>query len=54
METKTTGNTSKKRKRKMTPEERRAIKATIVPQNKSMISFVEHLGEVWVKDPLLL
>lgn len=53
METKTTKNTSKKRK-KMTPEERRAIKATIVPQNRSMKSFVEQLGEVWVKDPMLL
>ena len=53
METKTTKNTSKKKK-KMTPEERRAIKATIVPQNRSMKSFVEHLGEVWVKDPMLL
>ena len=54
METKTTKNTSKMRKKKMTPEERRAIKATIVPQNRSMRSFVEHLGEVWVKDPMLL
>ena len=53
METKTTKNTSKKRK-KMTPEERRAINATIVPQNKSMKAFAEHQGEVWVKDPLLL
>ena len=54
METKTTGNTSKKRKRKMTPEERRAINATTVPQNRSMKAFAEHQGEVWVKDPLLL
>ena len=54
METKTTKNTSKKRKRKMTPEEKRAIMATIVPQNRSMKAFVEHQGEVWVKDPMLL
>ena len=54
METKTTKNTSKKRKRKMTPEEKRAILATIVPQNKSMKAFIEHQGEVWVKDPMLL
>lgn len=54
METKTTRNTSKKRKKKMTPEERRAINATIVPQNRSMKAFAEHQGEVWVKDPMLL
>ncbi|MGX8689308.1 MAG: hypothetical protein ACSW76_01520 [Bacteroidaceae bacterium] len=54
METKTTKNTSKKRKKKMTPEEKRAIMATIVPQNRSMKAFIEHQGEVWVKDPMLL
>ena len=54
METKTTRNTSKKRKKKMTPEEKRAIMATIVPQNRSMKAFIEHQGEVWVKDPMLL
>ena len=54
METKTTKNTSKKRKTKMTPEERRAIKATIVPQNKMMKAFIEHQDEFWVKDPMLL
>ena len=53
METKNTKNTSKKRK-KMTPEEKRAIMATIVPQNRSMKAFIEHQGEVWVKDPMLL
>jgi hypothetical protein len=54
METKTTKNTSKKRKKKKTPEEKRAIMATIVPQNRSMKAFIEHQGEVWVKDPMLL
>lgn len=54
METKTTKNISKKRRKKMTPEERRAINATIVPQNRSMKAFAEHQGEVWVKDPMLL
>ena len=54
METKTTKNTSKKRKRKMTPEERRAINATIVPQNRTMKAFLEHQNEFWVKDPMLL
>jgi len=54
METKTTKNTSKKRKKKMTPEEKRAIMATIVPQNRSMKAFIEHQGEVWIKDPMLL
>ena len=43
-----------RRRKKLTPEERRAINATIVPQNKSMKAVVEHLGEVWVKDPMLL
>ena len=38
----------------MTPEEKRAIMATIVPQNRSMKAFIEHQGEVWVKDPMLL
>lgn len=54
METKTTKNTSKKRKKKMTPEERRAINATIVPQNRTMKAFLEHQNEFWVKDPMLL
>lgn len=53
METKTTKNTSKKRK-KMTPEEKRAIMATIVPKNKMMQAFIEHQDEFWVKDPALL
>ena len=54
METKTTKNISKKRRKKMTPEERRAINATIVPQNKMMKAFFEHQDEFWVKDPMLL
>lgn len=53
METKTTKTTSKKRK-KMTPEEKRAIIATIVPQNRTMKAFIEHQDEFWVKDPMLL
>jgi len=53
METKKERKTSRKMK-KYTPEERRAINATIVPQNKSMKAFAEHQGEVWVKDPMLL
>ncbi len=53
MEKKKTGKTSGRRK-KLTPEERHAINATIVPQNRSMKAFKEHLGEVWVKDPMLL
>ena len=43
-----------RRRKKLTPEERRAINATIVPQNRSMKAVVEHQGEVWVKDPMLL
>ena len=54
METKTTKNTSKTRKKKMTPEEKRAIMATIVPKNKMMQAFIEHQDEFWVKDPALL
>jgi len=53
METKQTRKTTRRRK-KLTPEERHAINATIVPQNRSMKAFKEHLGEVWVKDPMLL
>lgn len=44
----------KKKTRKLTMEERKAINAAIVPQNRSMKAFVEHRGEVWVKDPMLL
>lgn len=51
--TKHTSN-SKNMKKKITPEERRAINSTIVPQNRSMKAFIEHKGEVWVKDPNLL
>jgi diacylglycerol kinase family enzyme len=54
VETSITKKTSKKRKEKMTPEEKRAIMATIVPKNRSMKAFIEHQGEVWVKDPMLL
>ncbi|MBR5957403.1 MAG: hypothetical protein IKZ99_03480 [Salinivirgaceae bacterium] len=43
-----------RRKKKLTIEERRAINATIIPQNKSMQAVIEHQGEVWVKDPMLL
>ena len=53
METKETRKTTGRRK-KLTPEERHAIIETIVPQNKSMKAFKEHLGEVWVNDPMLL
>lgn len=50
----TTARKTSRWRRKLTPEERKAINATIVPQNKSMKAFVEHQGEVWVKDPMLL
>ena len=53
METKQTRKTTGRRK-KLTPEERHAINATIVPQNRSMKAVMEHQGEVWVKDPMLL
>lgn len=54
MEATTKKRRPSRRRKKLTPEERRAINATIVPQNKSMKAFVEHQGEVWVKDPMLL
>ena len=54
MATTVTKRAATRRRKKLTPEERRAINATIVPQNKSMKAFVEHQGEVWVKDPMLL
>ena len=53
METKKETKTPRKMK-KYTPEERRAFFETFVPQNKSMKAFIEHQGEVWVKDPMLL
>lgn len=51
METKKERKTPRK---KYTPEERKAFFDSFVPQSKSMKAFVEHQGEVWVKDPLLL
>jgi len=54
METATTRRKTSRRRKKLTPEERRAINATIVPQNRSMKAIVEHQGEVWIKDPMLL
>ena len=53
METERKRKTPRKMK-KYTPEERRAINATIVPENRSMKAFKEHLGDVWVKDSMLL
>ena len=50
----TTARKTSRRKRKLTHEERKAINATIVPQNRSMKAIMEHQGEVWVKDPMLL
>ena len=57
METTSAAITTKRRNRrtkKLSPEEKRAINATIVPQNRSMKAFLEHRGETWVKDPMLL
>ena len=54
METEKKRKTPRKKMKKYTPEERRAINATIVPQNKTMKAFAEHQGEFWVKDPMLL
>ena len=51
METKKERKTPRK---KYTPEERKVYYENFVPQNKSMKAFVEHRGEVWVKDPMLL
>ena len=53
METNKTRKTTG-RKKKLTPEERRALIDAIVPQNRSMKAVLEHQGEVWVKDPMLL
>ena len=53
MENKQFGKTSG-RKKKLTPEERRALCDAIVPQNRSMKAVLEHQGEVRVKDPMLL
>ena len=44
----------KRKAKKLTPEERRAINAAIVPQNRSMKAAIAHRGETWVKDPMLL
>ena len=54
MTTTTTTTKTRKRKKKLSPEERRKVNAAIVPQNRSMKAFVEHRGETWVKDPMLL
>ncbi|MBR5060869.1 MAG: hypothetical protein IKX24_01860 [Prevotella sp.] len=44
----------KRKTRKLTMEERKAINAAIVPQNRSMKAAIAHRGETWVKDPMLL
>ena len=54
MTTTTTATKTRKRKKKLSPEERRKVNAAIVPQNRSMKAVVEHRGETWVKDPMLL
>ena len=54
MTTTTTTTKTRRRKKKLSSEERRKVNAAIVPQNRSMNAFVEHRGETWVKDPMLL
>ena len=44
----------KRKTRKLTMEERKAINAAIVPRNRSMKAAIAHRGETWVKDPMLL
>lgn len=44
----------KRKTRKLTMEERKAINAAKPAGNKSMAAFRAHKGEVWVKDPMLL
>jgi len=45
---------TKTKKRKLTPEENKAINSAKPTRNKSMSAFRAHQGEVWVKDPMLL
>lgn len=54
MTTTTSTTKTKRKKKKLSPEERRKVNAAIVPQNRSMKAVVEHRGETWVKDPMLL
>ena len=52
--TTTTTTKTRRRKKKLSLGERRKVNAAIVPQNRSMKAFVEHRGETWVKDPMLM
>ena len=53
MEATTTGKTSRRRK-KLTPEQRKAINAAKPAGNKYVEAARRHQGEVWVKDPMLM
>jgi len=45
---------TKKKTRKLTPEERRKKYAAMPAGNKYVEAARKHLGEIWVKDPMLL
>ncbi len=53
MEARTTRKPSRRRK-KLTPEERKAINAAKPARNKYVEAARRHQGEVWVKDPMLM
>ncbi|MBQ6063658.1 MAG: hypothetical protein IJK87_08530 [Prevotella sp.] len=46
--------TTKKKTRKLTPEERRIKYAAMPARNKYVEAARKHQGEIWVKDPMLL
>ena len=45
---------SSSRRKKLTPEERKAINAAKPVGNKYVEAARKHQGEVWVKDPMLM
>ena len=53
MEATTTRKTSR-RKKQLSPEERKAINAAKPAGNKYVEAARRHQGEVWVKDPMLM
>jgi hypothetical protein len=45
---------SSRRRKKLTPQERKTINAAKPAGNKYVEAARRHQGEVWVKDPMLL
>ena len=50
----TTARKPSRRRKKLTPEERKAINAAKPAGNKYVEAARRHQGEVWVKDPMLM